>query len=244
MIRRKVAIAAVLLSSVMVGGLAFASGPSASASPPTHAPLPAVDLRLSQTLQRGSQGDAVKILQSVLTNAGWPTWVDGDYGPHTEKTVMLYQRANGLQVDGIAGPETLSHLGIWNDGSAPPAATPATPAVPREQPATPAQPGNTSVGPCSEWTPLAAQVGWPQERLGWLSGIMRRESGCQPTAHNGRGADDSYGLLQINTKGALWGELQWRCGLTSKDQLFDPATNLACGYKLYLAYGTRPWRVG
>lgn len=238
--RIRAVLAATALTLVAVGGFAFA-GPSASAAPPTRVEMPAtLDLALSQTLQRGDQGDAVKVLQAVLTNAGWPTWVDGDYGPHTEKTVSMYQRANGLQVDGIAGPETLGHLGIWRTSPPPPNPSPA----PQAQPAPPPTANNTSVGPCSEWTALAAQVGWPQERLGWLSGIMHRESRCQPTAHNPRGADDSYGLLQINTKGALWGELQRRCGLTSKDQLFDPATNLACGYQLYLAYGTRPWRVG
>lgn len=220
---------------LLIGGVAFAAPPSTAA--PVHQALPPVDLRISTTLRYGSQGDEVRILQQALSNAGWPTWVDGEFGPHTESTVEMYQRANGLIVDGIAGPQTLGHLGIWRSGSAASPA-PASPAL--DAPSTP----SLAVGRCSQWTPLAAQVGWPTSTLEWLSGIMWRESGCNPNAHNTVGNDDSYSLLQINTKGALWGELQWRCGLTYKDQLLDPATNLACGYKLYLAYGTKPWRVG
>lgn len=224
------------LFSLLAIGALFAPHSGAEASPvlvpaPAHHTV-AIDLSISQTLERGDTGGAVMILQQVLVNAGWPTWVDGEFGPHTEKTVMLYQKANGLEVDGIAGPQTLSHLGLW-------AATATQPAV-RVNP--PASPSSTAVGPCSQWTGLAADVGWPTERLEWLSGIMYRESRCDPMAYNGRNLDRSYGLLQINTYGSLWDELVRRCNLTDKSQLHDARTNLACGYQLYKAYGTNPWR--
>ena len=221
-----------LLSLLAIGAL-FVPFSGAEASPvlvtaPAHT-VAMPDLSISQILERGDTGDAVRILQQVLVNSGWPTWVDGEFGPHTERTVMLYQKANGLLVDGIAGPQTLGHLGIWGQQ---------TNDAPRANTGAP----STAVGPCSQWTGLAADVGWPADRLSWLSGIMHRESRCDPAAYNGVGNDQSYSLLQINTKGSLWGELQWRCGLTNKDQLFDPPTNLACGYQLYKAYGTNPWR--
>lgn len=37
---------------------------------------------------------------------------DGIYGPYTRARVMAFQRANGLAVDGIAGPATLRALGL------------------------------------------------------------------------------------------------------------------------------------
>ena len=37
---------------------------------------------------------------------------DGDFGPKTKKAVKEHQTANGLVVDGLAGPKTLGSLGI------------------------------------------------------------------------------------------------------------------------------------
>ena len=56
-------------------------------------------------LQRGSKGEAVKILQRKLGVTS-----DGDFGPETEKAVKEYQKYYNLQVDGIAGPQTLTHM--------------------------------------------------------------------------------------------------------------------------------------
>ena len=36
--------------------------------------------------------------------------VDGEYGPATNKAVAAYQTAQGLKVDGWAGPETISSI--------------------------------------------------------------------------------------------------------------------------------------
>ncbi|WP_201296764.1 N-acetylmuramoyl-L-alanine amidase [Nocardiopsis sp. FR26] len=52
-------------------------------------------------------GDAIKPLQPKLGVTS-----DGYYGPGTEAAVRAYQQANGLTVDGIAGPQTLTHLGL------------------------------------------------------------------------------------------------------------------------------------
>lgn len=57
------------------------------------------------TLRRGSQGPAVRDIQRALKID-----VDGDYGPKTESAVRAFQKSNGLVVDGIAGPVTLSLL--------------------------------------------------------------------------------------------------------------------------------------
>lgn len=94
---------------------------------------------------------------------------------------------------------------------------------------------------CAQYEDTARAAGWAESEIPRLSYVMWRESKCTPTAYNGKGRDQSYGLVQINTKGGNWAELQRRCGLSSKDQLFDPYTNLACGKQLQRAYGWRPW---
>ena len=59
------------------------------------------------TLRRGDEGPLVTKLQEKLG-------VDaiGKFGPKTEAALIAWQKANGLQADGIAGPFTLSKLGI------------------------------------------------------------------------------------------------------------------------------------
>jgi putative chitinase len=58
-------------------------------------------------LRRGDEGPLVTKLQEKLG-------VDaiGKFGPKTEAALIAWQRANGLQADGIAGPFTLAKLGI------------------------------------------------------------------------------------------------------------------------------------
>jgi len=50
-------------------------------------------------LQRGSSGDAVKVLQTKL-------FVDGYFGPATEAAVKEFQTANRIVADGVVGPYT------------------------------------------------------------------------------------------------------------------------------------------
>jgi len=62
-------------------------------------------------LQVGSKGPAVKEMQQKLKDAGFdPGPIDGDFGKKTKAAVEAYQKANGLKVDAIAGPETLGEL--------------------------------------------------------------------------------------------------------------------------------------
>jgi putative chitinase len=77
------------------------------------------------TLRRGDQGPLVTKLQEKLG-------VDpiGKFGPKTEAALMVWQKANGLQADGIAGPFTLAKLGIEALPQAPVVTLPhVTPAV-------------------------------------------------------------------------------------------------------------------
>lgn len=64
-------------------------------------------------LTYGSRGDDVRKLQQALQSAGYDvgsTGADGVYGRNTQAAVRRYQQANGLSVDGIAGPNTLGRL--------------------------------------------------------------------------------------------------------------------------------------
>lgn len=61
----------------------------------------------------GSSGDEVRRIQTKLSNWGYYTGsVDGMYGYQTYSAVKSFQAKNGLDVDGIAGPQTLAALGL------------------------------------------------------------------------------------------------------------------------------------
>ena len=58
----------------------------------------------------GSQGDAVRELQSQLNRRGYQLEEDGVFGSKTKAAVRDYQKKNGLRLDGIAGDETWGSL--------------------------------------------------------------------------------------------------------------------------------------
>jgi peptidoglycan hydrolase-like protein with peptidoglycan-binding domain len=61
----------------------------------------------------GCVGDDVRMLQDALYQHGFdPGGADGDFGPMTYNAVCAFQAANGLVVDGVAGPATCGALGI------------------------------------------------------------------------------------------------------------------------------------
>lgn len=91
-------------------------------------------------LKQGSKGDDVVKLQNALIDAGYDvgsTGADGSFGPKTLAAVKQYQKDNGLQVDGIAGKNTLGSLystgnqsaNNANNGAKPAAADPVKPAA-------------------------------------------------------------------------------------------------------------------
>lgn len=63
------------------------------------------------TLRYGDRSDEVRVLQQYLSDLGYlSTSPDGQFGSGTERAVKLFQEANGLTADGIAGMGTLSIL--------------------------------------------------------------------------------------------------------------------------------------
>ncbi len=66
----------------------------------------------------GSRGTEVKNIQTALKQKGYyKSSVDGIFGTLTRTAVKNFQRDKGLTVDGIAGPKTLSALGIKSSGN-------------------------------------------------------------------------------------------------------------------------------
>jgi peptidoglycan hydrolase-like protein with peptidoglycan-binding domain len=58
-------------------------------------------------LERGSEGEAVRDVQTFLKNAGMYTGnVDGSFGSNMESAVREFQKSQGLTTDGIVGPDT------------------------------------------------------------------------------------------------------------------------------------------
>lgn len=66
---------------------------------------------LTTTLQLGSKGDCVKILQQKLQEFGFYSGkIDGDFGPLTRTSVISFQAATGHTQDGVCGPKTWSSV--------------------------------------------------------------------------------------------------------------------------------------
>ena len=66
----------------------------------------------------GSRGAEVTQIQTKLKRWGYYKGnVDGIYGSQTVAAVKLFQKKNGLVVDGIAGKNTLAAMGIFSSSS-------------------------------------------------------------------------------------------------------------------------------
>jgi len=62
-------------------------------------------------LRQGDSGAPIEELQKSLEDAGFdPGPIDGIFGPKTAAAVKAFQESEGLQVDGIAGPNTMGAL--------------------------------------------------------------------------------------------------------------------------------------
>ncbi|HIK46822.1 MAG TPA: peptidoglycan-binding protein [Leptolyngbyaceae cyanobacterium M65_K2018_010] len=134
--------------------LGLGSGPTAALGQTTpSSPLPPAASASSSisggrivrpTLRLGSQGEAVKELQSMLMLLGYYSGpVSGLYQEDTQLAVQRFQRAAAISPDGIVGPATWSQLFPTPTAEAAPP-TPANPAASgngaRPQPSQPPTP--------------------------------------------------------------------------------------------------------
>lgn len=64
-----------------------------------------------RTMRKGDKGEDVRALQILLKGRGYNCGTaDGVFGSNTDSKVRAYQKAKGLEVDGVAGPATLGSL--------------------------------------------------------------------------------------------------------------------------------------
>jgi peptidoglycan hydrolase-like protein with peptidoglycan-binding domain len=122
-----------LVADGVVGPSTQAALASASATPSPSPTTPGVD---DGILERGEQGEEVSELQIQLRDLRYYTGpIDGDYGSLTEEAVRRFQEAQGLTVDGIAGPTTRSAIANPATRPAPtPAPTPSPASAPLPAP--------------------------------------------------------------------------------------------------------------
>lgn len=139
-----------------------------------------------------------------------------------DRAIRAWQKANGLVVDGIVGPQTLRSLDLGPSATATVSAVRVSPPVP--------EPGNGTV------ESIIRDV-WPDDIEDEAVRIATRESRLVPTAANAC----CYGLMQIHFRA----HRAWltTLGITSPEQLLDARTNAEVGYQLYLIDGWNPWRL-
>lgn len=98
---------------------------------------------------------------------------------------------------------------------------------------------------CPQYYDEALRAGWTAAQWPRIDYIIFRESRCNNTAYNGKGRDNSYGLMQLNMKALK----SWVGPLVDWDftRLYDPYTNLHIAKVLYgkamdaWGCGWKPW---
>ena len=147
------------------------------------------------TLRRGDKSAQVMVMQQYLMELGYlSTQPDGQFGAGTERAVKLFQEANGLTADGVAGKGTLSILysgsavayGGSSGGSSSSGSAPAATATPRP---------NTDI--VIQWESEGDDVRQYQQRLvelGYLSSKYVTGKFNQPTVEATKAFQTMNGL--------------------------------------------------
>ena len=104
---------------------------------------------------------------------------------------------------------------------------------------TPPKPGK--IYSQSEIETLAVQGGFSQEEAPLVAKIAMGESSGDPTAFNGEGRDQSYGIMQINMLGEMGPERRAQFGISSNEELNDPLTNMKAAHAIYKQQGWGAW---
>jgi zinc D-Ala-D-Ala carboxypeptidase len=106
--KRTVALAAlaVALPALSVGAVA---SPASATTVPTAVSAVAANDNWP-VVDKGDKGADVTAIQYLLSEHGYNTDADGDFGGGTEANVIKFQRANGLDPDGEVGPKTWTKL--------------------------------------------------------------------------------------------------------------------------------------
>ena len=88
---------------------------------------------------------------------------------------------------------------------------------------------------------ILTQAGFSGSGLATAYAVAKAESGGRADAYNGntKTGDQSYGLFQINMLGALGPDRRKTFGLSSNQDLLDPATNAKVAYTM--SHGGTDW---
>jgi hypothetical protein len=97
--------------SVAPSSSSSSSDSSSSSSSTSSAPTVERTVYLSTDLENQVRGDVKELQNNLVEVSHFNIAVDGQYGPQTEGAVKALQERNGLEADGVAGPET---LGLYN----------------------------------------------------------------------------------------------------------------------------------
>ena len=87
----------------------------------------------------------------------------------------------------------------------------------------------------------AADAGFAGSDLDIAVAVALAESGGNPTAHNPKPPDNSYGLWQINMLGDLGPDRRRRFKLAKNEDLYDPATNARVAKGIHAGSGWSAW---
>lgn len=90
---------------------------------------------------------------------------------------------------------------------------------------------------------LILDAGGSSSEAALLAAIAGPESGYKTGAHNPDAStgDDSYGLWQINMLGSMGPNRRKQFGISSNDQLYDPATNAKAALAIFRTQGPNAW---
>jgi hypothetical protein len=71
-----------------------------------------------KTLEKGDVNNEVKQWQLFLQSAGYKIpYVDGAFGPATERETLKFQLKNGLKADGVVGPKTWKFVTVVSNNT-------------------------------------------------------------------------------------------------------------------------------
>ncbi|MEY2978475.1 MAG: peptidoglycan-binding domain-containing protein [Prochlorotrichaceae cyanobacterium] len=178
--------------TAMVGTLALGSA--------VFAPTPAS--AQTATLNLNDSGTEVTRLQDRLADLGYfEASSTGFFGPITEDAVTRFQQDYGLQVDGVAGPQTLAALFET---------TPSTPAAPvaTTPPASSGAPSaSSSIAETAQANPVTAQLQRDLAALGYdpgpIDGIFGDRTSAALSAFQANAGLPVNGVPSIDTLEAL-----------------------------------------